>query len=580
METDWDAITRQSAVVMKGFQIEAMSKTRIVSMYPELEQSKWWIDQTEDTYLSVFFGNPDPLGVHVGGKYYGVSAWRPALRRMFKLNCVYEMLYRFSTPMNGQQKNLLVAMTTMAQTRVLDYELYPGYLEGRESARRVLPETSPGADLDAEREDAQLRSLAIQELPRQQGGRQLMEQLARTSGTAAMLLTPEGQGLGLAITHNSDCGEECTCDRRYVIPGAIPPVQWDPSPMSDKQKAIEFVSYINSTYVWKEGNLIQRVSTDPPKPSKNKVQQRRQKKIDKLLESPTIERIRPYVDVIGSRMGLDSGLWHDSFSSFVASFHPTVNLRYFDAHEEPRRYTIGQTQIEHIRGWYTGPKHTVVQIDDAQTGDDHVAPVWPRVFFFSEKKRGEESFGIRENRFFSHLRPALIKESMVSCHCLRCKTTSYIAQVYGGWPVYERIREYLAKLGPVCDHSNMLGMTTQIFEITQSHMRTGEPIPPEYKSIIPITEENGPIQKFVRSRNGAVYAYLSDFKNKKFLRAHPIDFLVADSLLPLQEVGTPEYILSQASINFPGYRPDRVLEGYTVWKIDREMIKPSFELKW
>lgn len=568
---------RQEPVVLKGFVIEPMSKQNILALYDDLKDSKWWVDQTEHTFLSVFFGEPTPLGVSVQGRYFGVSAWRPSLRQRFKLNCVYEMLYRFSTPMNGQQKNLLVALVTMAQTRVLDYEPYPGYLEGREPERRVMPEEAPGRVLEDQREQEHQESIASQELGNQEGGPELLKQLATTTGPASYFLTPEGLRQGLAIVHSARCVGSCVCEAQYVVPGANPPIAWKAGPGSNKQRALEFVRYVNVTYRVTQGKLLQNTTIDVPQ--KKPLARKGKEELKKRKEhEPQV--LRPYVDVIGSRMGLDSGLWHESFSSFVASFHPTVDIRYFDIHEEPRTYEIGQTKVEHVRGWYTGPKHTIVQIDDAQTGDEHIAPVWPRAYYFSEKKRGQDSFGIREMRYFSHLVPNRIQESMVSCSCWRCRMTSFVAQIYGGWPVYERVREYLAKLGSVCDHSNMLGMTTQIFEVTQAHMRTGEPIPQELAAFVPLAGDSGPLQQFIRSRHGTVYAYLAEFKTKIFLRAHPPDFVVLDSLLPLQEVGTPEYLISQATIDFPGYKPVRNLEGYTLWQLNRDKATPSFELKW
>jgi hypothetical protein len=114
---DWKNLVRTTSVTLLGRTIEALSAEAIVGMYPDLRASKWWVDQSEDLYLSVFFSNPTELGTIFKGKFYGVASWRVKLYRRFGLQDVWEMLERFSQPMNGQQKNLLVALTTLAQVK-------------------------------------------------------------------------------------------------------------------------------------------------------------------------------------------------------------------------------------------------------------------------------------------------------------------------------------------------------------------------------------------------------------------------------------------------------------------------------
>jgi len=296
------------------------------------------------------------------------------------------------------------------------------------------------------------------------------------------------------------------------------------------------------------------------------------------------ERIEPeqvgwYVDVIGSRMGLQSGKWHMDFLDFLSTYYPQLAVRFYDPYELPGAGTHKGIRFEHFRKEYPGPSKTLVQIDDSQAGPVHVAPDWSRSPYFSEKKRGPHCFGIRESRYFSHVVPSKFTRSYSTCKCLRCKATSYIADVYGGWPVYERVRAMLAKLGGVCEQSSALGLLQTIEEAREEYQARGVPIPEAYQPFVSLCEVAEPVQEFIRGKSGIVLAYLNEFEGSVFKRSQPYDFVVADSTRPFQEIGCPEFVLTKSSQPFAGYEVDCHCGEYVVLKRCVEEVVVSWDLK-
>lgn len=560
----WDEWCRTEPVTLVGRTILPMSARNIISMYPDLKDSEWWVNQKKDTFLSVFFSNPTDLGTTFQGRWIGMAVWRPGLFKRFHLSDVWEMLERFSNPMNGQQKNLLVALTTLSQV-----EMTPDRQPVSAEVLNVdeLKEKPKLIDIAQEVSASELPFIKVtRKMP------QLPFFIAHEEGS-------EGKEdfSGLHI-HTLGLGKNDVCLALQLAGG-------QPTRTQAVQAAL---SCLDSCYDVDGLKITRRPEAAGPDKTKYRYpvaairsqKSKKRKKVDNLEGEATIDYNRCfrgvttdgghprlyavehqkdwYIDVIGSRMGGNSGWWHDDFDAFVADFYPGVGIRYYDPYEDPSAKLIRGVSVQHIRALYPGPVKTLVQIDDAQSGDSHVAATWQLAPIYSSKKEGKYSFGIRECRHFSHCVPAEWTQSMSSCACLRCKATSNIAARYGGWPAYERIRAMLSRLGPVCEHSNYLAE-----EARQK----------EQQVMLPQR-----LAQFIANRTGEVYAYLSEFPLASYRRGPNPEFMVADSIRPLQEQGMPDYLISK-SPGLAGYVLLFVDGEFYVYRREMEEIGPEVGLK-
>lgn len=395
---DLIVMPRTQDVILKGIVIPPISD--VVRLYPELEASRWWIDQTEDMYLSVFYGIPSSLGVKVGERFFGMAAWRVGLRARFQLECPYEGLQRFSRAVTGQQKNFLVAAVTIAQTR--------------DNAPQV-------------------------------------------------------------------------------------------------------------------------------------------------------------VSVAGSKMGLDSGLWHSSFDQMVETFHPGSTIEYYDYFEEDSEAQYRGMTVRHHRAAYKPPEGETVLIDDMQISSEHVPYRGKLPRYYSLKKQGMYFFCVPEIRFFSGCIPAKYEESYASCHCWQCRMVSLVADRYGGWPVWERMRSYLARLGPVCESSTMLQMETQVFEASQK-IRSAQPLTEKEQKLpwLPAVRPATELHNFCSTKVGAVYAYHSEWEGIPHRRGEPVEFVVTDRERVFSEEGLPPIILTKTPMSMIGYSMRERRGEYYCWYRDKK----------
>lgn len=392
---DQEIRPRTEAVTLAGQIVHPLGN--VLANYPELVHSKWWRDQSEDMFLSAFYGQPTTLGVFVGDKWFGVATWRIGLRKKFQLQCPFAGLALLSQCATGQQKNLAAALVTVAQIPVV---------------------------------------------------------------------APEMTAVKIAV--------------------------------------------------------------------------------------------------VGSRMGLESGLWHESFNNFVETHHPGSKISYYDPLEQPSVEERPSLVVEHIRAKAPTDLKVDVLIDDAQVGETYAPLQFPLAKAFSLKKRGEFNFCIAERRFFSSVTPALFCSSMTMCKCQMCKSLSFVAQRYGGWPVWEKLRGYMANLGTVCDPSSYLRLQTETalatrrlktgMALTKSELRLARPLDP------PITEQQ--LYYDVLTMRGSVYAYLNEWERMVFRRGEPLDFVVLDSPETLTEVGMVPVIITKASLTLPGYRLKKTYGPY------------------
>lgn len=564
---DWHKLCRVDPVNLCGFEIPSLSRNSIIAMYPELEQSRWWVDQSADLYLSVFFGEVTPLGARSNNRWFGVASWRPKLRARFKIDCVYEALSRFADPMTGQQKNFLAALVSMAQMETT--------LVDPESGKGEWIVEPLATEFEVQDEDFKKN---VEKMHLQEATARVM--LERLSAVGVRRKLSHFQALhnypswiqGISVSHESPtCVKQyCRCDylirypdqeqTRIVRRGRSGTPQ-----ILETQMLVEAVEDMNKYYArW----IKRGVAQGQPVMRKH----RRRHRIEQSQE-------RFYVDIIGSRMGLDSGLWHSQFLDFVATYYSGWGVRFFDPFESASQGCHKGVYFEHRRELYVGPRNTMVQVDDAQTGEDHVPTTWLRSPYYSSKKQGKYCFGIRETREFSHIVPAKFSRSLSSCACLRCKITSYLADVYGGWPVYERLREMLAHFGPVCEHSSMVSTVQRIIEAQRQYEDKGTPVPEAYRPFVQIKDQNSEIQEFIRNRSGAVYAYISEFQGMTFSRTLPLEFVVDESTRSLQEIGMVPYFITQAETEMAGYLDMCRIGKYRVLKIQAVEPECSFELK-
>lgn len=436
----WKKLERQEVWRVKGEEIPALTYDAILSMYPELEYSRWWDDGTQDTFLSVFFSTPtSALGTYVMGQFFGVSAWRVGLRERFGGEGVFEMFRKFAEPCTGQQKNLLTALVTVAQSEI-PLQPLPLYEPGGKAERSELA-------VRASTQRAWLHARKALELPG--------EHLPMTQGK-----------------------------RRHVI-------------------------------------------------------------------------------IVGSRMGLDSGLWHEQFEDFLRIFHPHSQVDYWDPLDEASSKKEGTLIVRHHREKFSeGRQRKMVEddilVDDAQTGSEIKAWEYkklPRVY--SLKKRGTIMFGIAEYRFFSHSSPSLHENGYSLCQCHSCRAVAFIADVYGGMEVWDKVRSLIARFGQVCSAEKVLKMSY----IAQTAIRRDQQgifVPAHearLKEILPPVNSEVPsvLQKIVTGKSGIVLAYLSELQMLQFKRKGVPEFAVVDKERELEEVGYVPIVISKSALVLPGY---------------------------
>jgi hypothetical protein len=595
-DEDWDRFARKEPISLGGYVIPPMGKKAIIGMYDHLKDSKWWTTQKSDTFLSVFFGDVDELGSRVNGKYFGKSAWRVGLQRETGLTDVYEALARFAEPMTGQQKNLLVALITIAQLEPASKEPYVTTMSQFPHFPPVF-QIQDYQDIETPRQQAfhEHLKLACDLLQAEEVGTNVlnsqMEKLSLKGSLISRWLYdsrfPHRQSQ-IQITHsNKQCQRmECFCDFRVSIPclGSEERVFFRAKGTTQRATIAlcrEILAYVGEYCDVLEDALV------PLVPIFIKSEQvARKARLEKILQikpqlgdQPPLTETSYYIDIIGSRMGMLSGLWHNDLIDFVSTYYPDLAIRFFDPFEDPSSGVRGGVRYQHIRSFYPGPNRTLIQIDDAQEGPVHVPPTWRKAPYFSEKKLGPYCFGIREYRHFSHIIPSKFSRSYSSCHCLRCKATSYLADVFGGWPVYERLRGMLSKLGGVCEQSSVLGLLQGIVSAKDAYLNKGAPIPAEYLPFVSIRDVPSKLQNLIRGKSGLVMAYIGEFEHAIFSRSAPFDFLVTDSTQPFAEMGLPPMVLTKSANTFFGYDiADRVGE-YVVLKKKVDEVKVCYDLK-
>jgi len=568
-EDCWTLWQRKETIHLSGFDILPMSKSNIIEMYSSLATSKWWVDQSEDLYLAAFFGEVTNLGSRVNGKWFGISSWRPKLRARFKLDCVYESLSRFSDPMTGQQKNLLAALVSMAQMETVLVDPYTGkgeWVVQPEGGEFVIQEETFNKNVEQMRRQEAMQKTVFDRIV-----------LAGKRSKKAHLNSLDQNPLWaqrISVVHSeARCVRQyCKCDLVVHTP--------DRDAVTIRRAGRKGTGPVIEAQMLNEVLGVYHDFFSRHKEPEDIVPRRRKKgRVAKTNPQSIEPQDRLYVDIIGSRMGLDSGMWHLQFLEFMSTYYSTWGVRFFDPYESSDKGTYKGVEFEHRREMYVGPRNTLVQVDDAQAGEEHVRRAWLRSPYYSMKKEGHSCFGIRERRAFSHVEPYKFVRSLSSCACLRCKATTYLADVYGGWAAYERFRGMLALLGPVCEHSSMISTTQQIIEAERAYRHRGQTIPERLRPFVRTVKSEGALQEFIQNRAGAVYAYLPVFEGMVFSRELPLDFVVDDSPRSLQEVGMVQYFITQNPAEIRGYGESNRIDDFRILRLKAEEPVCSLELK-
>jgi len=447
-------------------------------------QSRFFVDRSCDTYLAYVVGHSQSLtGAYYEGEFFGATEVMMDLEELFGDGSLIENLQKLSDPMNGQQKNFLIAIATVVQTPV---------------------SSSP---IVADSKNVVLKPEMWRNFNLVQNDKVTIKRFVNK----------------VEVSYNG---------REY---GSFHPL------LFDKNSVLQSIAL-------KECGVS--------------VQERRAAE-EKIL-------------VMGSRMNIRSGVWHDQFAELLSDYGYRGWIKFVDFNEEPRRQMVGKFKCE-----WLFPKEKItgytVLIDDAQLGD-MISDVVPACRRYSLKKKGKGYFNF-ERRSFSLVDDILPFNIFTECQCERCSAAAFCAYRLGGYPAFQRIQLELSKLGPVCVKERL--------EERNSILACPERFNPDkvnrYKEELRKDEchyERSFIYQQLRDRKVYIAAYYSEFKGSKHFQVYSdYDVAVVSNVISLVDIGFPNEIVSQENLELHGYDVE-YREGWRFYTRKKTPVAcPSFEIR-
>jgi len=494
-----------------------------LEQYPFLKLSRFWVDRSEHVFLAWLFADQrDVLGATFEGRRYGMAWSRCHLSLFLGPGDFWDLLLLLLDPMNGQQKNFLLSLSTVVQTAysVAQPVSVDVNVEQEESLSPVIP---------IEVEDAGAVVPDLVHMPSESGSVEhvLFSKLARH--------LPRQYSYTKKIAYS--------VDKYLKIRRGESVIEWE---------VYDFLRQLKKTF------MFPRLLYDPCKSCF-----RVYRYLEGYSEHVEISDKNVNITILGSKMGERSGVWHDPFVRLLSDYGYGGTVKFVDYFESVVTEVIGSFAVQHKKpGEDDIPtSSSSILVHDAQTSDvvpdvDGLPPS------YSLKKKGKDYFNF-EHRSFSHSFPLWFRNLYTPCQCLRCCTVSFIATPLGGYPAFLRVQAELSRFGDVCIKERIEMYRSRIYA-ESSNISMSYPLSSvglEAAHHLSMNVENGilvlpqydPCLSSLKNKRVGIYAYYENSSlPHRFNR--PYDAILTDNISFCIEVGCPPEVWSKDLMVVPGYQ--------------------------
>jgi len=504
-----------------------------LGMYPEIRNSSFWSGGEDHSFLSFFFSSDySPVGARLNGVFFGIGQCRNDLNKLMGPGDFWDNLARFCDPSTGQQKNLLAALCTVCQPDL-----------GAEKLFVIGP--TPDDDLN--------RQYYCSSVPDDSLIRKYWEKDPISLDQAGII-----ERFCHSLPHDSQFFRFYKDARKFFF-------------VSRVGQGL-FLDYY-ADRVWFRGSSILA-------------------SFEQFLKSIDCRDVDPVALGDGSRLilvghsrGVGSGVWIDDFCQFVCDFTPIQKVVAFDPLCVPDKKTFvsngegRKMDLISLKKVFD-PRSPIGRLyvndilcDDAQMGNDLLSYV-SLPLRFNLKKRGNLSFCHAETRTFSTIHPIMHRNAFSSCQCHQCRAISFISARTGGYSAFLRLQRLLSKFGPVCLREKVEEYFTSLspaFRGASSRIEKakdvlGLGVPSVKGDDLAISSDGGNFNNEIKllCSGKSVVVTVPVALDVPHTRDPPLDVVICDSDVVLQEFGFVPIVITRSDYLAPGYDRKRSGDWY-IW---------------